>query len=210
MPIINLKSNQTDNPYCMPKCLSIVLARYGYEMSFKDFYTVTGQPVEKDGLNIDAAYFASKLGFRVDCFAYNFEFTSPHDAQTSQIELLGVLRKRLTEETFLDDKILSAVIRAMESGVNYHIEQPSWASLKNYLDQSIPIIVGVTRAALYGARGNPYEGHDIVLMSYKNRSVTFLDPMFPSEQIINVDTLMFAIMSRKIIAIDCYAVVVKK
>ncbi len=204
-PIAQQHSND-----CLFTCLKMVLGYYGMSLTPKQFSSLTGERGKGPRFNLDAGLCAAALGLQTDCFAYNHCCTYPGDAKLSQSELPRVLEERLaTESRTSHRRTLESIARTVRSGAVYHLEPPSLSRIRSYIRKGVPVIASISRCALYKTRGNPYEGHDIVITGTSGGSFSFVDPMFPAEQWVDGATMLFSILARKVIALPSYMVAIK-
>jgi hypothetical protein len=160
--------------------------------------------------NTDVARIARRHGFAAECYGYNLYLNDPADGDLAQSALLGKLRH---EQAHLRDpwyrSMLDSIVAALDEGVGYAVRRPTFEIAASYLRQRIPVIAVVSYPALYGVRGNPFSGHDVVLTGYDSRRVFFVDPLHAEERSVTRAHFMFALHSRSAIGTSDYFTVVR-
>ena len=122
------------------------------------------------------------------------------------------LIKKLENQTISRDfvPLVDSLISTIKSGVNYHILKPNIKIIQGYLEKNIPLIASVSYTALHNIQGDAFDGHDIVLSGIENGKIVYIDPEFATEELIDPDDLMFAIISRRAIATSAYLIAISK
>jgi hypothetical protein len=183
----------------------MVLGYYGYELAADEIDGALFKDVAGCSFNTDVARIARRHGFAADCYGYNLYLTDPEDGALPQDELLGKLRD---EQGRLEDQwyapMLHSIVAALDEGVRYVIQRPSWDTIAGYLARDVPVIAVVSYAALHGVRGNPFAGHDVLVTGYARRKVHLIDPLDGAEHVVDREHLMFAIASRSAIGTSEY------
>ena len=83
-------------------------------------------------------------------------------------------------------------------------------SKKAILKKSVPLIASVSYTALHNTQGDAFDGHDIVLSGIENGKIVYIDPEFATEELIDPEDLMFAIISRRAIATSAYLIAISQ
>lgn len=224
MALSNIKKYITDAPSCIPIqaiqqggrgdcfgiCLRMVLEYFGKviaEETLDHFFIKKGTTFSIVPNITDGAMFAKRMGFEVDCYAYNLYITDPQiDATLPAKRLIAKLESKqamLSELRAAD--ILESTIRCLQAGCNYIIDKPTIGCIDEYLSQNIPVILIVNHSALRDMPGEDlYKTHAIVLTGKQNDKIYFIDPQNAIQESISVERLMFALLQAKIIANSAY------
>lgn len=105
---------------------------------------------------------------------------------------------------------LESTIYAIEAGLRYRIQKPNLKDVTRYLEAGAPAILAVNYSALHDLRGDPFEGHDIVITGVDKETFFFIDPRYGEEETITGSDLHFAFLQRKIIAAAAYLLAIKR
>jgi hypothetical protein len=106
--------------------------------------------------------------------------------------------------------MINVITNALAGGVGYQVARPSISLLRSIIRQNVPLLVTVTSAALYRWRGDVFAGHTVVVNGADRGLFWFVDPMDGQQREIEEEDLLFAILSRKLIADDAYMLEVQR
>ncbi len=202
----------SEKPDCAISCLRMVLSVYKAEVTLEEVDAFA----RRDGNGIfssEMARFAQTRGFPATCYGYNLYLSEPDtDSKLTQSALLSKFKDELSHPWFDKEGYQAgteSLIQAMESGVNYIIERPNFEIIQQALKSGIPPIVTVNPSALYRRQdSNLYAAHDVAVTGVDGDQVYFVDPNLPEEQQTDPESLMFAILSRKVIVHPTYMVLI--
>ena len=208
VPLLKQSTNKT----CGNTCLRIVLSYYGYKISEETISNKISKDNKGGTWLTELGWFAKTLDLKPTCYAYNLYLTNPSKDKYLLPRALANKferqRKSLKDDWF--SGMLNSTIKAISSGVSYIIEKPHEDLFKDYLRQSVPIILSVNCSSLYDKQGDPFEGHDIVLNGFEKDYFWFVDPDHRIQNKIRANQLMFALLSAKVVARSAYMLTIKK
>ncbi len=203
---------QIEPKECSMVCLRMILSYYDKNYSVQEIYKELFKAYDGSSYNTEIARFAKNKGFKITCFTYHLYIIDPADSKLSKIKLTNKLKRELTEPWFDKENTLlvESTIRAIEDGVDIKIQKPLAKIIVSYLKKGIPLIASVNYAALHNTQGNIFEGHDIVLSGIENDNIIYIDPEHAKEEVISLNDLMFAIISRRAISTSSYLIAIEK
>ncbi|MBU4210700.1 hypothetical protein KKC08_02550 [Patescibacteria group bacterium] len=193
-------------------CLKMILDHYGVESRIGEINQSVWKAIDGSSFNTEIAQFAKLKGLLVDCFGYHLSIIDPQDSKLSAKDLTKKLEIEANNPLFNRDfvPLVNSLISAIKNGVNYHISKPSLETIKEYLEKSVPLIASVSYTALHNTQGDAFDGHDIVLSGIENGKIVYIDPEFATEELIDPEDLMFAIISRRAIATSAYLIAISQ
>lgn len=184
---------------------------YGFALSPQELDAALLKDTEGGSFLTELARYARSRGLLADCFAFNLYLTDPSDATLSPLLLVKKLRD---QQLKLNDQwyqfMVTSTILSISAGVKYIIQKPQLSTITSYLSRSIPLIVTVSYAALHNHQGDPFIGHDILLTGFDQGYLYFIDPLHSREQGMPASDILFALLSRKVIAASAYMLAIKK
>jgi uncharacterized protein YvpB len=196
---------------CFIASLQIVLNFWNENISYQEIDKALLKDDKGGSYLTELAWLGKTKGYQVDCYAYNLSLLDPKDSTLSETELLIKLEDRYKEYKSEWHKTLCAsTIRCVKAGVNYIMKKPSLDDMKSYLNKSIPLIVTVNFTALYNKKGDPFAGHDVILIGIEKKKVYYIDPYFGEEKATDLDNFMFALMQRRIVEASAYMIAIYK
>ncbi|MCG2702711.1 hypothetical protein L6273_06290 [Candidatus Parcubacteria bacterium] len=190
----------------------MILDHYGVESRIGEINQSVWKAIDGSSFNTEIAQFAKLKGLLVDCFGYHLSIIDPQDSKLSAKDLTKKLEIEANNPLFNRDfvPLVNSLISAIKNGVNYHISKPSLETIKEYLEKSVPLIASVSYTALHNTQGDAFDGHDIVLSGIENGKIVYIDPEFATEELIDPEDLMFAIISRRAIATSAYLIAISQ
>lgn len=183
---------------------------YGYTLSPQEIDAALLKDTEGGSFLTELARYARSRGLLADCFAFNLYLTDPSDAALSPHSLVKKLKaQQLKIKDQWYESMRESTILSISAGVKYIIQKPQLSTIALYLSQNIPLIVTVSYAALHNQQGDPFIGHDIVLTGFEQGTLYFIDPIHSREQGMPASDILFALLSRKVIAASAYMLAIK-
>ena len=187
----------------------MVLAHYGVSVSRREIQQfLSSSPGKGLAYMAELAMFAVTRGIGSVCFGYNLALTDPN--QDVGLSGYALSRQLQAQRYSLKDDWARAMddvlTNALEAGVGYRIARPNTNLLQSIIRQNIPLIATVTYVGLHNRRGDVYAGHTIVVNGWEGGKFWFIDPINGRQCSIEPDDLLFAILSRKLIADDAYMI----
>jgi hypothetical protein len=187
----------------------MVLRYYGVQSSSDAIRQAILKDEQGGSFNTEIARYARRLGFPTTCYGYNLYLTDP---ETDRTLTPGELVKRLERAAPAADRRYEAMRRStvayLREGGSYAIERPRLDLITSAVRAGSPAIVSVSAPALYGRRGDPFAGHDIVVIGVEDQTIVFIDPERGREDAVDGELLMFALLSRKVTAASAYLVAI--
>ena len=194
---------QPDDITCGPTCLHAVYRYFGDDVPLEDVIQQTPSLEEGGTLGVQLGCHALHRGFDATIYTYNLRIFDPtwfcgptsEDVGQPQLDLVERLQTQMEHKDSQKMQLASeAYIRFLASGGQIRMEDLTGDLLRYYLNQSIPILTGLSATYLYahpreiGATNKPDDirgtpaGHFVVLSGYDRQrgTVTVADPYLPN------------------------------
>jgi hypothetical protein len=186
---------QPDETTCGPTCLQAVYNYYGDAIGLDR--VIAEAPVLEGGGTLDVflACHALSRGYRVTIYTYNLQVFDPTWFAPGAADLRDRLRAQLEHKQSPKLRVATqGYLEFLTLGGRLRFEDLSPYLIRKYLNQSIPILTGLSSTYLhrtareYGPkcdsddlRGDP-AGHFVVLCGYDRatRQVLVADPLYPN------------------------------
>lgn len=183
---------QPDETTCGPTCLHAVYGYYGDRLDLPRVIAEVPALAGGGTLGVLLGCHALRRGYRAAIYTYKLQLFDPTWRGLGRNDLMDKLRRQL--EFKRDEKIRIATdgyLDFLSMGGEVRFADLTGSLLRRYLNQSAPIIAGLSATYLYGSarefgprcdyddlRGEP-AGHFVVLSGYdrENREVAIADPL---------------------------------
>jgi ABC-type bacteriocin/lantibiotic exporter with double-glycine peptidase domain len=194
---------------CGPAAVSMVYKYFGKEIPEEKIVKKIGGLTKWGSFAVEHALMAKNLGFKVICRSYNLEYFEPADFKLSRIKLIKKTKSLIRKEkrTF-NKRELKAILRALESKIDFKMRIPSLNAIKKFLNEKVPVIALVRSAALFEEKKDLKSGHYIVLTGYEDDKFYYNDPKYGKAKSISADKLIFA-LSTNVFDSSAYLLVIK-
>lgn len=188
---VNILSQPNDTT-CGPTCLQAVYNFYGDPIDLKQVINEVHSFEGGGTLAVWLACHALKRGYEATIYTYNLQVFDPTWFQQDQIDISERLKAQITFKR--DPKLIlatNAYLEFFELGGKMKFEDLTRDLLRRYLNQSIPILTGMSSNFLYRSpreiaanstfddvKGEP-SGHFVLLCGYdkEKRSISIADPL---------------------------------
>lgn len=187
---------QPDDVTCGPTCLQALYRYYDDEVPLKQLVREVKQLRNGGTLAAILGNNALSRGYRATIYTYNLNVFDPSWAGHSRKKMIEHLKRQMAFKYKRRSLQVAskAYIQFLEAGGQMRIAELDEDLIKSYLDQSIPILTGLSATYLYGTpreipqfdiyddiKGEP-AGHFVVITGYDaaKRTVYIADPMTPN------------------------------
>ncbi|NJN41805.1 MAG: peptidase-C39 like family protein [Flammeovirgaceae bacterium] len=191
----NIKA-QPDAVTCGPTCLYALYQHYGESISLKAVINEVKSLKHGGTLAVMLGTHALNRGYNAHIYTYNLNVFDPSWFKFSSKKMIEVLKKQMRAKRSRKKlrATSEAYINFLEAGGKFHFDELDEFLIKKYLNQSMPILTGLSATYLYGStrehpitnrhdsiRGEPV-GHFVVINGYDDRKncVYLADPMNPN------------------------------
>jgi hypothetical protein len=197
---------QPDEVTCGPTCLHSIYQYFKDGISLPQVIKDIKQLKHGGTLAVILGNHALKRGYKADLYTYNLQVFDPSWFKHTGPEMINFLKQQM-EFKKKKKKLLTAskaYINFLESGGEIHYVELDENLIKSYINNSVPLITGLSATYLYGTpreipefdiydsiKGEP-SGHFVVITGYdeEKKIVHIADPMDPNplgkEQVYNV------------------------
>lgn len=184
---------QPDGQSCGPTCLHSVYRYFGDSIPLEQVVREVPQLREGGTLGVHLGCHALRFGYQVTIYTYNLHVFDPTwFADGGRDAAEGLKRQSQVKEDRKLRGATEAYLEFLELGGELRFEDLTPELLRRYLNQSIPVLAGLSATYLYrcaredgsrydDVRGRP-AGHFVVLVGYGWDSGTVLvaDPLLPN------------------------------
>lgn len=187
---------QPDDVTCGPTCLQALYRYYKDDVPLKQLVREVKQLRNGGTLAVMLGNNALKRGYRATIYSYNLNVFDPSWTRHSSKKMIQHLKRQMAFK-YKRRKLqvaTKAYIQFLEAGGELRFAELDEELIKSYLDNSTPILTGLSATYLYGTpreipqfdiyddiKGEP-AGHFVVISGYdeQKRCVYLADPMTPN------------------------------
>ena len=187
---------QPDEVTCGPTCLQALYDYYQDPVSLKEVVQEVKQLKSGGTLAVMLGNHALRRGYKATIYSYNLNVFDPSWNDLSTAKIISNLRRQMAYK-FKQRKLQvasKAYIKFLEWGGKLRWAELDDRLIKSYLNQSIPVLTGLSATYLYGtpreiSKTNKYDsikgvpaGHFVIINGYDdaNNCVYLADPMNPN------------------------------
>ncbi len=164
---------------CGPASLRMVLSYYGVDHSESEIIrglgglVYEGKPELQGSLCVDNALYARRCGFEVSCYTYNMKVLPSKLKGKSTDELKPALEDLLMKDNNKNSRLLTTYLQMIDEGVDLQVRMPSFDTVRNFIDQKVPVILSINPRILYENKVHWRAGHFIVITGYEGTNFYF-------------------------------------
>lgn len=187
---------QPDEVTCGPTCLHALYQYYGDDIRLKQVIQEVKQLKTGGTLAVMMGNHALSRGYQASIYTYNLHVVDPTWFKLPRRKIVDNLRRQMKHKSKRRKLVVAsrAYIRFLEAGGKLLYEELDEHLIKGYLNQSIPVMAGLSATYLYGTpreiptnnkydsiRGEPV-GHFAIINGFDRieNKVYLADPMNPN------------------------------